>query len=284
MRHAIQIREENDPYRLGWRYVERKLPDGTIDDEQVPLTEEDVLFPQEGDFFVHTPAHLQDFVYCVATLKGFCRDMPGVVVLGANRISWGVPGMRAMGPDIVVLFGVRDWRREVTYRIKKEGGLPVLVLEITSPSTRHLDVGRKPGLYYRAGVEKYIIVDRGPDGHEPPQLLGNLRGKRGWLTLPPDRYGRISLAPLDFSLGIEEDRVYLYDAEGNRFPDPTDMARLLEQTRTDWERAESRARKESRARIKAQRLAQQEAQARAALEERVRQLEAELRRRGNETR
>ena len=46
-----------DPFYYGWRYVERKLPDGSTEWEQVPLTLEDVLHPEEGDCIVNNTAH-----------------------------------------------------------------------------------------------------------------------------------------------------------------------------------------------------------------------------------
>jgi colicin import membrane protein len=48
---------EPDPYRYGWRYVTVAGPDGTETIDQIPLTLEDVLFPEVGDFIVQTDAH-----------------------------------------------------------------------------------------------------------------------------------------------------------------------------------------------------------------------------------
>jgi len=41
--------DDADPYRYGWRYVRCEREDGVVVTEQVPLTLEDVLHPQEGD-------------------------------------------------------------------------------------------------------------------------------------------------------------------------------------------------------------------------------------------
>ena len=49
--------DPTDPYRYGWRYVERWGEDGTLVVEQVPLTLEDVLHPQEGDYVIQSDAH-----------------------------------------------------------------------------------------------------------------------------------------------------------------------------------------------------------------------------------
>ena len=47
-------RAKADPFCYGWRYVRVKGLDGTVTEEQVPLTEEDVLFPEVGDYIVQT--------------------------------------------------------------------------------------------------------------------------------------------------------------------------------------------------------------------------------------
>src|SRR4051812_11009031 len=60
---------EDDPFRYGWRFVKRQRPDGTVDLEQVPLTLEDLLFPEEGDFAVQTDMHAEDWTYLRIVFK-----------------------------------------------------------------------------------------------------------------------------------------------------------------------------------------------------------------------
>ena len=55
--------DESDPFRYGWRYVTIQNPDGTESHEEVPLTEEDVLFPEEGDIIAQTDLHDTDINY-----------------------------------------------------------------------------------------------------------------------------------------------------------------------------------------------------------------------------
>jgi hypothetical protein len=52
----------SDPWYYGYRYAQIVAADGTATLEQVPLTLDDVLFPQEGDFIVHTEGHLVDII------------------------------------------------------------------------------------------------------------------------------------------------------------------------------------------------------------------------------
>jgi colicin import membrane protein len=54
---------EPDPYRYGWRDVPVQYADGSISRDPVPLTLEDVLFPEIGDFIVQTQTHSSDRDY-----------------------------------------------------------------------------------------------------------------------------------------------------------------------------------------------------------------------------
>ena len=119
---------------------------------------------------------------------------------------------------------------------------------MTSESTRHTDLVKKRRNYFRAGVEYYVIIDDVPprraDAPRRLRILGYRRGSRGFERLPLDDQGRLWLEAVGVWLGIEGERVVCYDREGNR------IRNIVE-----------------------------ERHARAAAEERVRQLEEELRRR-----
>src|SRR5262249_57640058 len=157
-----------------------------------------------------------------------------------------------------------------------EGCIPVVVLEIASPSTRSNDLGIKRAFYYQAGVQKYVIVDRGPEGEDPVRLIGYQRGPTDWLPLPPDAEGRLDLAPIGLSMGIEDDRPWIYDVvTGVREPDRPEWRQTLPEARERAQDAEVRAQHpEVRAQNAATRAtsaearAQAEAQARMALEAR----------------
>src|SRR5437870_12983233 len=101
-------RREEDPFRYGWRYVRRTLPDGTQELATIPLTQEQILYPEEEDFVTQKSPHLRDFEYCHGTLETFYAGRLDVVVLGDCRVDWGVEGVRPLGPDVLVLFGVRE--------------------------------------------------------------------------------------------------------------------------------------------------------------------------------
>lgn len=78
-------------------------------------------------------------------------------------------------PDLLFVHADHVYRVEDPY-VK---GAPDLVIEVSSPSTRRLDVGRKRDLYARFGVPEYWFVDLDSDrvdvhnltvdGYGPPQ-------------------------------------------------------------------------------------------------------------------
>ena len=236
--------EEDNPWRFGWRYVRRLLPDGSETYDQVPLSWDDLLYPEEEDFVVQKPPHKRDADYCEHVLRTVHRGVPGALVLGDCCIDFGAAGVKTLGPDVVVLFGVRQQMEpdEGTFSIIRHGGRPVLVIEVASPDTRGHDLANKPDLYFLAGVEKYVILDRGWRGTDPPRLLGYQRGTHGWLTLPPDARGRLDLAPVGVLLGLEGDRPCLYTARtGER------LRNLEEAEDKIQEEAQARADAEARA-------------------------------------
>src|SRR5215210_7781716 len=99
-------------FRYGWRYVRRALPDGREEWDQVPLTLEDVLHPEVGDFHVLSDAHNDDCVYLKTVAKAHLAADESAVVLSDCQVAWDVPDLRPHGPDLAVIFGVRqrkDW-------------------------------------------------------------------------------------------------------------------------------------------------------------------------------
>ena len=115
-------------------------------------------------------------------------------------------------------------------------------------------------------------MDRGLQNEVLVRLIGYRRGPTGWLPLVPDTQGRLNLAPVELLLGVEDDHPWLYDAgTGVREPDRTALRHALADAETRAQDAETRAQD-------AETRAYAEAQARAALEARLRVLEEELQR------
>ncbi|MCS6938071.1 MAG: Uma2 family endonuclease [Roseiflexus sp.] len=217
-----------NPFPYGWRYVERTAPDGSVTVEQVPLTLEDVLHPQEGDQVTHSDLHQRICVYLYNVLRGLLAGVPGAVVLHDVRIAWDDPDLKAHGPDLAVIFGVRARKNWSTFDVAAEGVRPTVIIEVTSPETRGIDLTVKLDEYDLAGVEFYIIVDVAQRrGQETLRLLGYRRTPTVYAVLPPDDQGRLWIEPLRIWLGVQDQQVVCYDAAGNPIGDYPDLQAAL---------------------------------------------------------
>ena len=256
----------DDPFRYGWRYVPVEQPDGRSELEQIPLTLEDLLFPEEGDFTVQYPSHVNDCLYLKIVLETRLAEDPEAVVLSDCRVDWNLEGVRPLGPDIAVFLGVPSDFDRGTLGLVEDSARPILVVEVTSPDTRKNDFGIKKDFYHRAGVPLYVIVDArpGPKGRRV-KLHGFRYSPEGYEPLPLDDRDRLWLEPLGLILAIRDRRVSCIDAgTGETIGTP------LEQFQARAE-ADARAEAADRERV--------EAEARNRdLESKVRELEAELRR------
>jgi Uma2 family endonuclease len=265
---ATEVAPADDPFYYGWRYVSRMHREFGEEWEeivQVPLTYNDMLHPEEGDIVTHTPLHHRICAYLVAVIEAWARSQPGVVVLPDVRIEWDIPDLQAHGPDVAVIFGVRERQNWGTFFVAKEGVRPALIIEVTSPKTRKGDLVDKVDEYAIAGVPLYVIVDfMQRPGKSVARLLGYQLVNDAYQSLALNEQGRLWLAPVQRWIGIEGDHVVCYDEAGQALPDYSDLA-------------EARSAAEARA-DQAEAAAHTEAIARAEAEARLRELEAELRR------
>jgi len=282
---------EDDPFRYGWRYVRRPTPDDPDHLEQVPLTIEDVLHPEVGDFIVHSDRHETDRMYLTAVLRARLEPHGQAIVLSDVRVAWDVPDLRPHGPDVMVIPGLRERRDWSTFDVAEEGVRPALIIEITSPETRENDVVRKVVHYARAGVAQYVIVDNlGRRGERQLRLLDYRLVGDTYRLQPPDARGWVYLEVAGLWLGVEGDHVVCYTDDGTAFGDyatvvqqAADEAAARAEAEARARAAEAQAQREAAARAEAEALARvaaeqarREAAARAEAEEQARR-EAEAR-------
>ena len=266
-----------DPFRYGWRLVPRPTPDNPHHFEQVPLTLDDVLHPEVGDFIVHSDRHETDRMYLTAVLRARLEPSRRAIVLSDVRIAWDLPDLRAHGPDVMVIPGVRKRRNWSTFEVAVERARPALIIEIVSPDARENDVVIKVEQYARAGVAQYVIVDdTGRGGVRRLRLLDYRLEGTAYRLQEPDAEGRVHLAIADVWLGIRRDHVVCYDAAGREIGDYVTVVRQAAKAEARAKQAAARA-KEAAARARQEAAAREaEAAARAEAEERARR-EAEAR-------
>jgi hypothetical protein len=220
--------EQEFPY--GWRYVRRG---DTL--EQVPLTLEDVLHPQEDDVIPENTLHEDDCSYLKAEFSSRPVSPPVALVTRDLIVNWGVPGIRNHSPDVGVFVGLsHDPRPTGTLELAPLGGRCELVVEVVSPSTRKNDVVDKFDHYYRIGIPLYVILDQEEEGG-PRSLHAYRHTPAGYAEVPPDAQGRVLLPPLGLLLGLRDDRAVCFDAVTGE--EMRDHAGLKQETQRQREEA-----------------------------------------------
>ena len=274
---AISNPKKKDPYRYGWREIPRILPTGEQIHEQVPLTLEDILHPQVGDFRMHTEEHYRFCAYLYDVLKKQVADDPTAIVLGDVRVAWAHSSIRPHGPDISVIFNVQQRKNWGTFNEVKEGTKPSLIIEVTSPATLSVDLEKKVDHYEQVGVAWYVIADIAIRRDMPEKrLLGYQLTRDGYAPLEPNAKGWLWVPPVKLWIGLHEGNIACYDENGVLMGDYANvvMARTQAEERADAEaqacaEAEQRADAEAQARTEAEQRADAEAQACAEAEQRA---------------
>ena len=275
-------------FDYGYRYVRKKLPDGSYDWVQVPLTLDDVLHPREGDVHMLGDPHANDCTYLRVVIKARYADDPSVAVFSDCGIYWDIPGLKHHSPDFCVIFGVKKRKAWSTFHVKTEKVRPSLIIEVTSPKTRILDIKTKVEQYARAKVPYYVIADAQGGEEEDGErrrltLIAYRLEGTAYKSVKADKLGRVWLEPLSLWLGVRvdpetgDDRLVLIDpATNGEIGDYTAVDRARREAIHQAEAAEkARAAAEAQARAAAELAATAEARA-ATAEARIRELEAEL--------
>ncbi len=270
-RFVTQPRQTNDTkfdrFRFGWRMTPRLQQDGRVAWERIPLTMQDILHPQVGDFRVHTDERKRFCVYLNDVIEAQVADDPSAVVLHDTRIAWGHPNVDPHGPDVALIFGVRQRQRWGTFDVIEEGTRPILIIEITSPETRHLDLEDKLDEYEQVGVEYYVIVDtlltRRRTHYE---LIGHRLTPEGYVRMPANEQGWLWLQPAQIWIGLIDNQVTCFDEQRNRIGNYVEVSEALKEAEAQIEQAEQQASQARRQAEQAERRAREETEARATLE------------------
>jgi Uma2 family endonuclease len=285
---APDPRLAEDPFFYGYRWVRMKTAQGKTVCEQVPLTPEDLLDPQEDDHVSNRFWHdlitgrLGEILRTLFASRG--RD--DVVVTGNVKMQWKDPALKRVDPDLAVIPNVRDPNRDFpSFDEAREGTRPVFVLEVLSEATESTDHEKKPAIYQRAGVEEYFILNQmtTPWRLEARRLhpaTGRYRKVR------PGERSRVASETLEvlFEVGEDKKSLVLTDlVTGERLRDHRGEAEARraaeERYRAEAEarRAEAEARRaEAEARRAAEERYRAEAEARHTAEEEIRRLRALL--------
>ena len=205
-----------DLYRYGWREIPRALPNGKKIYERIPLTLEDIIHPQVGDFRIQSAKHEQICTYLRILLREHLANDPTTIVLGDVLVDWATDEMRGHGPDVAIIFNVQQKQNWSTFHEAEEGTKPSLIIEVTAPFTYSVDLETKVAHYAEVGVEWYVIVDIViRRGMPAKRLLGYQLTEDGYKQFEPNEKGWLWLAPVNLWLGWRGEDIACYDVAGN---------------------------------------------------------------------
>lgn len=142
-----------------------------------PAVERNGYPTSDGKPMAETERHRDLMLELIKTLQVFFALVPRVCVSG-NLLMFYEQGNRRrhVSPDVFVVRGVPK-RERINYLVWEEGRGPQLVIELTSSSTRHVDMRTKFDLYQNTlKVREYVLFDPYGDYLDPPLQGHRLRG------------------------------------------------------------------------------------------------------------
>ena len=216
----VDVKPAEYPFHIGYRLRSFTDANGELVSEPIPLTEEDFLHPQEEDRFMLVDSHQRALHYLVHALGISCRYLPEVRVFTDQRIDWQVPGILPHGPD-AVLFDrfTADWDSTVgTLPVRDTDSRVLAVFEVTSESTRKIDLGKKFVEYAIVGIPYYIIVDVAePNGEINVDGYRLVNGS--YQSMRRDPQLGIILPRVGLFFRWEDDHLIIADEDGKTIPD-----------------------------------------------------------------
>ena len=246
------------------------LPEG-IDAMSSVTVPHEIDYPEsDGKPMGETELHRDWTIRILDILRQRYRDQQ--VYVASDLLLYyeqGVP-TKFVVPDCFVVLNCAKHRRR-TFQTWKEGRGPDVVIEVTSRSTSSVDTIDKPKIYERMGVQEYFLFDPTAD-----YLESSFQGYRlidGCFheILPAEGRHLCLTLGVDFSLSGHE--LLIFDSETG----------VEQVTRADFEEsarheAEQGQERERRAKDREREQKEREQAALGIANERIRELEQELRR------
>ncbi|MCP4372197.1 MAG: Uma2 family endonuclease, partial [Deltaproteobacteria bacterium] len=182
-----------NPFRLGFRERRVTTPDGRRVLAQIPLTAEDLVYPQEGDHVTQGMPHFSFLLPQADAMRRYLEKRPGIVVTSDVTLVLRHDGKNC-GPDVAVIEG--DFDPDAipgAIQLREVGGRLAFALEAVSTSEREIedkDLKRNLVRYAREGVEEYFTLYP-VLGRRVRGLVGRRLVRGEWVEIPPDAEGRV---------------------------------------------------------------------------------------------
>jgi Uma2 family endonuclease len=174
--------------------------------------------------------HLYAILTTLEVLRQYLEGQQATVL--ANQFMYYVQGNAKLrvAPDVIVIFGVEPDGRD-SYIIEQEGSVPSVVFEMTPPSTKSEDKGKKKNLYAELGVQEYWLFD--PKGEWIKNKL------KGYRLISTEESGKLvnryvpitdgTSQPLGLRLVVEGDLIGFYQLDNaQKLLIPSELATELQ--------------------------------------------------------
>jgi hypothetical protein len=265
-----------DPFRLGFRYRLSTSAEGREVVEQVPLSAEDILYPQEGDVVSDGFPHNTGLQPRADALRRHLEKR-GATLLTSNVTLVLRSDGRNCSPDIAVIAGEIDRTKiERAVDLRKVGGRLVFALEVVSTSEKEIedkDVKHNVDRYAREKVPDYFTVYPVVES-QVKDLVGRRLEKEGYDEIAPDAQGRVYSKELDLYFQVDDatrELVAIDARTGERLLTSDEEEAGRKKAEAALARAEAQRKKAEAARKKAEAARKQEADSRHQAEERAEQ-------------
>jgi Uma2 family endonuclease len=181
--------------------------------------------PPRGEDLPHTDGepmetarHLEQMVVLIASLKDAWRDRDDVFVAGNMFVYFSELQAKRndfRGPDVFVVMDTVKRERKSWVVWEEDGRGPDVVIELTSPSTEHVDRGEKMRIYAKLlHVAEYFLFDPFTARLEGFELYPTTRTYRARTA---DAHGRFPSRVTGLSLGVVRGRHGDIDADWLRW-------------------------------------------------------------------
>ncbi|MEB3293943.1 MAG: Uma2 family endonuclease [Synechococcales bacterium] len=214
------------PVEIHWAEPDRPTcpPPTELDSNEPPL---------ESDL------HRQTIDLLIRLLQYWWRDRNDFYISGNLTVYYSASQTKKRdfrGPDIFIVLDVEKRDRR-SWTLWEEGGkYPNVVIELLSSSTAKVDRTTKKTLYQNVWrLPEYFWFD--PYSLE---FMGFRLNEGQYQEILPNEQGRLRSAELDLELGIHENKLRWFTADGTLIPLPEESERLAkEQERQARERLEA---------------------------------------------
>jgi Uma2 family endonuclease len=209
--------------------------------EEVETVTHDVRLPPTNLYSdeppLETDFHREQIELLIRLLKHWWRDRPDFYITGNLTVYYDeeqIKKRKFRGPDIFVVLGVEKKDRR-SWAIWEEGGkYPNVVIELLSSATAKVDRGAKKILYQ----DVWRVPDYFWFHPETMEFAGFHLVNGHYEAIAPTETGWLWSEQLSLYLGIQDQRLRWFTADGELVPLPEEQERLAKERLENYLRSQ----------------------------------------------